>query len=105
MQCYHCGKKGHLARVCRNEKKKTTNGPVPGAREPKSRPTHLVKDIAGEDDVYVESMYQIQGENKVKAYEVTLELCGEPHKFEIDTGATRTVLNEQTYVSCVTNWN
>ena len=26
-----------------------------------------------------------------------VELCGEPHKLEIDTGATRTVLNEETY--------
>ena len=28
---------------------------------------------------------------------MTVELCGEPHKLEIDTGATRTVLNEETY--------
>ena len=42
-------------------------------------------------------MYHINGENKVKAFEVTMELCGEPHKLEIDTGATRTVLNERTY--------
>ena len=42
-------------------------------------------------------MDQLRGENKVKAYEVTLELCGEPHKFEVDTRATRTVLVEQTY--------
>ena len=42
-------------------------------------------------------MYHIRGENKVKAFEVTMELCGEPHKLEIDTGATRTVLNEETY--------
>ena len=33
----------------------------------------------------------------MKAYKVTLDLCGEPHKSEIDTGATRTVLNQQTY--------
>ena len=26
-----------------------------------------------------------------------MELCGEPHKLEMDTGATRTVLNEETY--------
>ena len=55
------GKKGHFARVCRNEKKKTTKGPGPGTREhkqvAKSKPTHLVKDIAGEDDLYVESVY------------------------------------------------
>ena len=42
-------------------------------------------------------MYHIRGQNKPKAFEVTVELCGEPHKLEIDTGATRTVLNEETY--------
>ena len=28
---------------------------------------------------------------------MTVELSGEPHKLEIDTGATRTVLNEETF--------
>ncbi len=42
-------------------------------------------------------MYHIGGERKPKAFEVIMELCGEPHKSEIDTGATRTVFNEETY--------
>ena len=42
-------------------------------------------------------MYYIREGYIVKAFEVTMELCGEPHKLEIDTGATRTVLNEETY--------
>ena len=58
---------------------------------------HLVKDAPGGEDVYAETMYHIRGANKAKAFEVTTELCGEPHKLEIDTGATRTVLNEKTY--------
>ena len=37
------------------------------------------------------------GKANRKAFEVTVELCGEPHKLEIDTGAKRTVLNEETY--------
>ena len=31
------------------------------------------------------------------ADKANVELCGEPHKLEIDTGATRTVLNKETY--------
>ena len=96
-QCYKCERKGHLAKKCRGERKAN------GTRESKQtsfkskQPTHLVKDDSGEEDVYAETMYHIYGENKGKAFEVTMELCGEPHKLEIDTGATRTVLNERTY--------
>lgn len=71
------------------------------ARWKKNQSTHLVEEISGEEsgeeDVYAETMYHIRGENKPKAFEVTMELCGEPHKLEIDTGATRTVLNEEMY--------
>ena len=42
-------------------------------------------------------MYHIRDGRKPKAFEVSGKLCGEPHKLEIDTGATRTVLNEETY--------
>ena len=55
-----------------------------------------VDDVSGIESVYVATMYHIRGQSKPKAFEVTVELCGEPHKLEIDTGATRTVLNEET---------
>ena len=54
-------------------------------------------EVSGEEGVYAATMYHIHGESKPQAFEVTVELCGEPHKLEIDTGATRTVLNEETY--------
>ena len=65
--------------------------------EKKEQPTNLVEEIAYEEDVYVESMYQIVSENKLKPYEVSLDLCTEPYRFEIDTGAARSILNEETY--------
>ena len=77
-ECYHCVKKGPLARVCRNKKKMIIKGASPGTQEhkqcTKSKSTHYVKDVAEEDDVYVESMYHIRGENKAEAYEVIMEL-------------------------------
>ena len=42
-------------------------------------------------------MYHIRGGNKLKSYEVSIELCNEPHNFEIDTGATRGIISEETY--------
>ena len=58
---------------------------------------NLEDEVSGEGDVYAATMYHNRGGSKPKAYEVILGLCGEPHKFEIDTSATRTVLNEETY--------
>ena len=54
-------------------------------------------EVSGEEGVYAATMYHMSGQSKPKAFEVTVELCGDPHKLEIDTGATRTVLNEETY--------
>ena len=98
--------------MCRGEKKqkkKTGKGTDSGAREgkhtgprdskpakrKKKQPTHFVDEVSGEEGVCAATMYHIRGQSKPKAIEVTVELCGEPHKLEIDTGAT-TVLNEET---------
>ena len=42
-------------------------------------------------------MYHIRGGNKLKAYEISIELCNAPRNFEIDTGATRSIISEETY--------
>ena len=113
-QCFKCGRKGHLAKSCRggkNYKKKPSKGPDSGTQKtkpPSSRDsgqtkgnkkqsTHLVDEVSGEEDVYEATMYHIREGRKPKAFEVSVELCDEPHKLEIDTGATITVLNEETY--------
>ena len=53
--------------------------------------------VSGEEDVYASTMYHIRGQSKPKAFEKTMELCGEPHKLEVVTGSTRTLLKEETY--------
>ena len=98
-QDVHCskgGRKGHLAKVSHRDLKKASKGTATSENS-KQPPTHLVKDAPGGENVHAETMYCIPEENKAKTFEVTMELCGEPHKLEIDTGATRTVLNEETY--------
>lgn len=67
------------------------------AKGNKKQPTHLVNEVSGEEGVHAQTMYNIGGKSKLKAFKVTVEVCGEPHSLEIDTGATRTVLNEETY--------
>ena len=42
-------------------------------------------------------MYHIVSDNKLRPYEVSLDLCNEPYRFEIDTCAARSILSEETY--------
>ena len=57
-QCFNCKKKGHLAKMCRGDKKTMTGGThEPGKRynkqgKERKQSTHLVKDSTNEDDVY-----------------------------------------------------
>ena len=94
-KCFNCQKKGHLAKVCRGEKKKQAgeNGEKGGkcGKADKEEKTHKVT----EGQEY--PMYQIQDENPARGYEISVDLCGETKKMEIDTGATKTILNEATY--------
>ena len=53
--------------------------------------------VSGEEGVYASTIDHIRGQSKPKAFEETVELCGEPHKLEIVTGSTRTLLKEETY--------
>ena len=53
-------------------------------------------EVSGKEGVYAATMYHICGQSKPKAFEVTVELCCDPHKLEIDTSATR-MKNEETY--------
>ena len=56
-----------------------------------------MEEVSRGEGVYAATMYHIRGQSKPKAFEMTVELCGEPHKLEIDTGATGTMLNEEMY--------
>ncbi len=112
-QCFKCWRKGHLSKVCygkKNYKKTPSKGTDSRTRKTKppsrdsgqtkgnqKQSTHLVDEFSGEEDVYAATMYHIRDGRRAKAFAVSVELCGEPHNFEIDTGSTRTVLNEQTY--------
>ena len=42
-------------------------------------------------------MYHLSGDHK-KSFKVDLELCGQKNLMEIDTGVSKTILNEVAYV-------
>ena len=81
----------------KREDKQTGSRDSKPAKGKKKQPIHLVDEVSREEGLYAAAMYHIRKQSKPKAFEVTVELCGEPHKLETDTGATRTVLNEKTY--------
>ena len=91
--CYKCQKKGHMAKVCRGKKKPPKQGKS-GRRPDGKQRTHFVEENADQDDVY--AMYHLSGDRK-KSFKVDLELCGRKNTMEIDTGASKTILNEATY--------
>ena len=111
-KCYNCEKKGHLEKMCRGQKK--TSEKAESARDerslnnqrgyqPKRASTHLLHEDA-EGTSAVErneeyDMYKIQGteDSPPKAWIIDIELCGRPHKMELDTGATRTIISQATY--------
>ncbi|KAK3751535.1 hypothetical protein QZH41_019421, partial [Actinostola sp. cb2023] len=100
VKCYNCDKKGHIEKMCRGQKQKAYHGhdQVNKRRTDNkagSQPTHLLKE--SNTDEY--TMYHMKGTTNavLQPLEVDIELCGEPHKMEIDTGATKTIISETTY--------
>ena len=91
--CYKCQKKGHMAKVCKGKKKPQKQGRH-GRRPDGKQRTHFVEESADQDDVY--AMYHLSSDRK-KSLKVDLELCGRKKTMEIDTGASKTILNEATY--------
>lgn len=90
---YKCQKKGHMAKVCKGKKKPQKQGRH-GRRPDGKQRTHFVEESADQDDVY--AMYHLSSDRK-KSLKVDLELCGGKNTMEIDTGASKTILNEATY--------
>ena len=91
--CYKCQKKGHMPKVCQTGKKKSQKQ-VKRGRRPDGKRTHFVEESTDQDDVY--AMYHLSSDWK-KSFKVDLELCGRKNTMEIDTGASKTILNEATY--------
>lgn len=67
---FNCGKRGHLAKAYRdlpsartNKGFKQRNPFLPTAKIGKEQSTHLVDKMSDGEDVYVDTMYHIQGEH------------------------------------------
>ena len=75
-------------------RKEETSKAKCGRRPDGKQRRHFVEESADQDDVY--AMYHLSSDRK-KSFKVDLELCGRKNAMEIDTGASKTILNEATY--------
>ena len=89
-ECYKCGKKGHLARVCRSK--------IPSKKEShpqrKSNPCSTTHVLTEDSEDY--SMYNVTG-SPVQPLKVTVIANSANLEMEVDTAASTSIISEQTY--------
>ena len=96
-ECHFCGKKGHLAKVCKSKARAQQQHPkLPGANQIKN--THQLTDnkelVTLETNEY--SMFHSTC-GDTKPYVVNLQVNGIDLVMEVDTGAALSVITEQIY--------
>ena len=94
--CHRCGKKGHLRKVCRSK----SAGRKQGQQEQSSmKPVHLLEEnssgVEDTDENY--DLYAINSASKPQPYKTNVEINEKSIQLEIDTGASLTLVSEQTF--------
>ena len=87
-ECRKCGKKGHIARVCRS--KPPTQEPCP----PRKFTQHATHIVTEDSEDY--TMYNLTGVS-VKPLKVTVCVDNVKLDMEVDTGASVSIISEETY--------
>ncbi|XP_061883310.1 uncharacterized protein K02A2.6-like isoform X1 [Entelurus aequoreus] len=93
--CHACNKKGHLAKKCRSSKGK--GKPGLGKMQQAQAATHHL-DEEDKEAVCSFNMFGVEtDEEPPEPYYATVTVGGQDIKFEIDSGATASVISEDTY--------
>ncbi|CAK1587556.1 unnamed protein product [Parnassius mnemosyne] len=79
--CRYCKKKGHLEKICISKKRNSSQ---------------QIKFISEADD-HLNGVYCVHTNSRVPPYEVELSLAGVPIHMQVDTGASFSLINEQTW--------
>ena len=96
--CHGCGKQGHIRPVCRTTGPPTADGGRKKKPDQRKRRGGASKwlDI-DEEDKDVLSLFVLEGDVSQPPIQVTMSLNGFPIDFELDTGATVTVMSKQKF--------
>ena len=118
MSCHNCGKRGHIAAVCRSKKK--TPRPESGPTHKPPAPAHLprnryqkkeqpwnTKYVAAQGEQEEETETDVSDTEEMRLHavgsptsppiEVTLLINGKTHQFELDTGAAVTIMSQSEF--------
>ena len=99
-ECHHCGKMGHIAKVCRGKQRGTKPARMQFNTKTKPQQTHHV-DASEEElsDTSCEpaSMFNIPGKQLPPPLIVTMELNEAKLQMEVDTGASASIISYATY--------
>ena len=98
--CHQCNKKGHLQRVCRS-KKVYSDGRTPFKKKSKTRPRDPSSVHHVEDQHETYQLYTVDTEkDKPSAFWAMLKVNGKELRMEIDTGASVSIISEETLREC-----
>ena len=93
--CFECGKQGHLAKVCRKRAKRQER-PLSDSRKPKDT-NRLFAEPFDENPDPEYALFNIS-DSLAEPIIVKPNINGVKHSFEVDTGATRSIISHETYV-------
>ena len=100
--CHNCGRKGHLAKVCRDGWSQTKPMQHPSSPSPRGRDepkgTHCVEEPQSEDesDEAMYALFNTPG-SRSNPIMVSLKLEQKEVQMEVDTGASALIISKATY--------
>jgi hypothetical protein len=87
-----------LAKKCKSQSAATTKRA--------EKPTYCVQQESNSDEEEEASIYTVyctKTQDREKSYSISLNLNDSPVEFQLDTGNARTIVNESTYKSVLSN--
>ena len=100
MECYVCGKRGHISRACRT---KSSNNQKKSNRQQKGRKQNAYQMENENGSEQVSGLFFGKSEeNNSKPIATKLSVAGVNVEFQIDTGASVTIMSETAYMH---TWN